>query len=560
MTLTVLIIGGYGTFGGRLCRLLSDEPRVRLLVAGRSFAKAEAFCRMPSEAELVPVAFDRSGDVAQAIAALAPDLVVDASGPFQAYGAAPYRVAEAALAVGADYLDLADGRDFVMGISAVDSAARKADRFVLSGASTCPVLTLAAARALAAGLDQVDGVSAGIAPSPHAGVGRNVMRAIASYAGKAVRIVRGGRPALAPAIVDSQRHTITVPGHLPLRRIRFSLVDVPDLDLLPQAFPELRNAWMGAGPSPALLHGVLSALARLRSWRLLPPLTFLAPLMDWGMDHVSWGEHRGGMFVEVEGARAGVPIRHRWHMIAEGDNGPFVPSLAADAIIRAVLGGRPPASGARPCHDDLTLADYDRGFARLGIVTAELRGEPSPALPLHQQLLGEAYGRLPQPIREGHAVTSRLVLAGRASVERGTGVLARLAATLAGMAKPGRDVPVEVTMIRRGDREVWERRFAGKLFQSVLRLGRGSDEGLMVERFGPATFAAAQVVKNGELHFIQRRWRLFGIPMPRFLLPNGVAFEHAADGRFNFDVEIKLPVVGRVVAYKGWLSPVKPKE
>ena len=31
----VLVIGGYGVFGGRLVQLLEDEPRLNLLVAGR---------------------------------------------------------------------------------------------------------------------------------------------------------------------------------------------------------------------------------------------------------------------------------------------------------------------------------------------------------------------------------------------------------------------------------------------------------------------------------------------------------------------------------------------
>src|SRR5438874_13640800 len=43
VTLAVPSIGGYGTFGGRLCQLLADEPRLRLLVAGRSLERAEAF-------------------------------------------------------------------------------------------------------------------------------------------------------------------------------------------------------------------------------------------------------------------------------------------------------------------------------------------------------------------------------------------------------------------------------------------------------------------------------------------------------------------------------------
>ena len=42
--LTILILGGYGTFGGRLATLLADETRLTLVIAGRSRAKAQAFC------------------------------------------------------------------------------------------------------------------------------------------------------------------------------------------------------------------------------------------------------------------------------------------------------------------------------------------------------------------------------------------------------------------------------------------------------------------------------------------------------------------------------------
>ena len=38
----VLIIGGYGTFGGRLVDLLIDEPRLTLIVAGRDLASGPA--------------------------------------------------------------------------------------------------------------------------------------------------------------------------------------------------------------------------------------------------------------------------------------------------------------------------------------------------------------------------------------------------------------------------------------------------------------------------------------------------------------------------------------
>jgi hypothetical protein len=555
LTLTVLIIGGYGTFGGRLCQLLADEPRLRLLVAGRSLQRAEAFCRRQPAAALMPVAFDRDGDVSAQIERLRPDIIVDASGPFQAYGRDPYRVADAAIANGADYLDFADGRDFVLGIRSRDPSARAAGKFALSGASTCPVLTTAVARALAGGMNRIKEITAGIAPSPHAGIGLGVTRAIASYAGRPISIVKRGAAAIGIGLVDSRVHTVTVPGSIPLRRIRFSLVDVPDLALLPELWPGLQSVWVGAGPTPAASHRSLSLLSRLVSLRLLPSLTWAARAMAWTVEHLTWGEHRGGMFVEVVGETEGRSVRRRWHLIAEGDRGPTIPAVAADVIIRKCLDGRRPAAGARPAYLDVSLAEYERRFAKLGIGTATVDDLPA-SLPLQRRLLSEAYGRLSPPLHAVHNVQSRSELAGIADVKRGRGLLARLICAVVGFPARGTQVPVTVTMIRNGDGEVWERRFGNAKFQSLQFLGTGDDEGLLVERFGPMSFAMAEVVENGSLRLVQRSWRFLGLRMPRFLRPTGTAREHDADGRFNFEVEIRLPLVGLVVAYRGWLAPV----
>ncbi|TGT17316.1 saccharopine dehydrogenase, partial [Mesorhizobium sp. M4B.F.Ca.ET.172.01.1.1] len=93
----LLIVGGYGTFGGRIVQLLENEPRLELLVAGRSLGKAEAYCkgRGATRARLVPVMFDRDGDLRTQLTGMRPDIVVDASGPFQAYGEGRYRLVEA---------------------------------------------------------------------------------------------------------------------------------------------------------------------------------------------------------------------------------------------------------------------------------------------------------------------------------------------------------------------------------------------------------------------------------------------------------------------------------
>ena len=161
----VLVIGGYGVFGGRLVQLLEDEPRLNLLVAGRSAARADAFVRSrgTTAAELAPVAFDRDGNIADRLAAIRPDIVVDASGPFQSYGDDRYRVVQACVTQRVHYLDLADGSDFVAGIGAFDAQAKSAGIYVLSGVSSFPVLTAAAVRRLSAGMTAVTAIRGGIA-------------------------------------------------------------------------------------------------------------------------------------------------------------------------------------------------------------------------------------------------------------------------------------------------------------------------------------------------------------------------------------------------------------
>jgi hypothetical protein len=375
--LKILVVGGYGIFGGRLVELLENEPRLTLFVAGRSAAKAEAFVKSRSgaKARLIPVAFDRDGDLAAQLSGSAPDLVVDASGPFQNYGERPYRVVRACLDRGIGYVDLADGSDFVAGIGAFDREAQDRGVYILSGASSFPVLTAAAVRRLSLGMAAVTAIRGGIAPSPYAVVGENVIRAIASYAGQPIQRIRGGKIGVGYPFTEQLRYTIAPPGYAPLAPRLFSLVDVPDLRALATLWPQAQEIWMGAAPVPELLHRGLIALAWMVRRRFIPSLLPLAPLFHFGTNHVRWGKHRGGMFVEVDGVDASErPMQCSWHLLAEGDDGPYIPSMAVEAIVRNALDGRPPMRGARAAVRDLELEDYARVFAGRKIHTG-FRGQ-----------------------------------------------------------------------------------------------------------------------------------------------------------------------------------------
>ena len=552
MMLKVLILGGYGTFGGRLAQLLKDEAALTMFIAGRSIEKARKFCDgLQGKATAVPATFDRNGDVETQLRALAPDAVVDASGPFQNY-AGSYAVVVAAIALGIDYLDLADGSDFVEGVAQFDRAAKDHGVFVLSGVSSFPVLTAAVVRELSKEMTRVESVTGGIAPSPYAGVGLNVIRAIASYGGKQVGSGAGY------ALIDARHFTIAPPGYLPLRPIRFTLVDVPDLKALPRLWPSLRSVWMGAGPVPAVLHRALSALAYAVRLKLLPSLSPFAGLMYRTINVLQWGEHRGGMFVEVEGSGAGgKKIARSWHLVAEGDDGPMIPSMAAEAIIRHRLGGHRPASGARAATTELELADYADLFTPRAIVTGIRQSLPAgPRHPLYRRLLGSAWHRLPGPIRALHDFSDDLTVEGQAKVERGSGRAARLIAALFRFPPAAEDVPVEVKFHSDGRREIWQRNFAGQGFSSVQEEGRGRFERLLCERFGPFAFGLALVLQDARLKLVVRGWSLFGIPLPLALAPGGEAYESAEEDRFNFNVEISHRLTGLIVRYRGWLKPL----
>lgn len=548
----ILILGGYGVFGGRLAQLLSDLPQLTLLISGRSGAKAQAFCaNFEGQARAVPLTLDRQ-DIAAALAELRPDLVVDASGPFQDYGSDRYRVIEACIDAGVDYLDFADAADFVFGVSAFDERARQAGTFVLSGASSFPVLTAAVLREMSAIMDIVS-VEGGIAPSPYAGIGLNVMRAVIGYAGAPVKLTRDGRIGYGIGLAESRRYTVAVPGRIPLRNLRFSLVDVPDLQVLPPEHRMLSDIWIGAGPVPEALHRILNLLAKTRACLRFPSLEPLSRLFHAVLNLAKVGEHRGGMYVHARGLSGGAPVERSWHLLAEGDDGPFIPSMAIEAIVRKLLEGERPSSGARAASHALDLADYDRLFAGRTIETG-FRDETAGG-PLYRQILGSAFDALPPRIRQLHDSCSARRWSGTSSVVRGKGLAARLIAAIVGFPKSGNEVPVTVAFRPERGGELWTRNFGGHSFSSLQTCGTGRNRHLLVERFGIAAFGLALLVDGDRLHLVPRRWSVLGVPMPAWLLPRGNSFETEIDGQFRFDVSIALPWLGVVVAYRGQLAP-----
>ncbi|MEA3062825.1 MAG: hypothetical protein QOJ94_2606, partial [Sphingomonadales bacterium] len=228
----ILVIGGYGGFGARLCRRLGAGGH-SLIVAGRSAGKAANFAASLANAR--PLRVDRADDLRPVLERERPDLVIDAAGPFQG---SDYRVPRACLAAHIPYLDLADARDFVCGIGALDAEARAAGVAVISGASTSPALTGALARRLAEGLDRVDSVDISLSAANRAAGGDAVVAAALSYAGRRVRLWRGRRWTGAAGWQEMKRSDFAfADGKGGLSGRLVALADLAELELLPALLP-----------------------------------------------------------------------------------------------------------------------------------------------------------------------------------------------------------------------------------------------------------------------------------------------------------------------------------
>jgi hypothetical protein len=279
--------------------------------------------------------------------------------------------------------------------------------------------------------------------------------------------------------------------------------------------------------------------------------------MHLASNHLAWGEHRGGMFVEVEGVLpSGTSTRRAWHLLAEGNDGPLIPSMAVDALVRRILKGRMPPPGARAAVRELELDDYEGLFASRTIHVGTRKAEDDDA-PLYSSLLGTSWHDLPAEIRDMHVVDNAASAEGRASVQRGSGLLARLAAAVIGFPRATADTPVRVQFTAIGEAEIWTRTFGNRSFSSRQFAGRGRSERLLCERFGSLTFAMALVLEEGRLRLVLRRWSAFGVPLPMWLGPRSDSYESTEDGRFHFHVEISHPLTGLIVRYRGWLVPIR---
>lgn len=355
---TILIIGGYGNFGQYIARRLRNDENLKLVIAGRSEEKAKSFAQSIG-ADWAMLDVQKNIDVS--FQQIEPDIVLHTSGPFQGQG---YEVAEACIRNKAHYIDLADGRGFVAGIHTLDKAAKDAGVLIVSGASSVPCLTAAILDEYLPLFKRIDSVDYGISTAQKTNPGLATTAAILAYAGKPFETIKDG---IRTKIYGWQNLTIRKYPEIGYRLL--SNCDVPDLDLFPTRYTDLKNIRFRAGLEVPFLHfglGALSWLVRLGLLKSLKPfaehLYNTAPLFN------IFGSTRSGFHMEMSGLDANdQQLNKTFYIVTGSGHGPNIPCIPSILLTRMLTSGDLKAIGAKPCLDLISLKQYEDALSGLDV-------------------------------------------------------------------------------------------------------------------------------------------------------------------------------------------------
>ncbi len=349
----ILIIGGYGNFGSFITKKLALEDSIQVIIAGRSLDKAN---KLASELEAVnkpeTVILDINAGFKDALSNIKPDIVIHTSGPFQSQG---YDVAQACIDQGCHYIDLADGREFVAGITSLDGKAKQNGVLVVSGASSVPCLTSALVDYYRGEFEVLECLDYGITTAQKTARGLATTAAILSYTGKPFPTLVDGKIAEIYGWQD-----LHVRNYHELGRRLLGNCDVPDLALFQDRYPELKDVRFYAGLEIPLIHVTLWGLSWLVRAGLIKRLEKLAPLLLKTSYMFDWlGSSSSGFHMELFGKdNDGEDKVITFELTARSGDGPYIPCMPAILMAKKLACGSLKEIGAYPCMGFISKNEY----------------------------------------------------------------------------------------------------------------------------------------------------------------------------------------------------------
>ena len=346
----VLVIGGYGNFGSYITKVLSQEADLKITIAGRSEDKAKAFAAENTNVDYVVTDITKNLD--ETLSKLVPDIVIHTSGPFQEQG---YDVAESCIAHGCHYIDLADGRDFVTGIDTLNQRAMQNNVTVISGASSVPSLSSAIINEYKAEFLKLEEIDYGIATAQQTNRGLATTSAILSYVGQPIKTLINGK---AQNIYGWQdMHYEDYPQ---LGKRLLSNCEIPDLEIFPKAYPDLKTVRFYAGTEIQFMHFGLWLMSWPVRWGWVKSLKPLGPALlkaaymfdRLGSSNSAFHMHMKGVGMDCK------PHQKTIYIIARDGHGPYIPCIPSIVLCKKLARTDVLKAGAYSGLGQVSLPEY----------------------------------------------------------------------------------------------------------------------------------------------------------------------------------------------------------
>jgi len=292
---------------------------------------------------------------------LRPDIVLHTAGPYQDQD---YRVARACIDCGSHYVDLADGRKFVDGITELEQAALGRRVLVVSGASTLPGLSSAVIDHFKEEFARLKSIEISIAPAHQTPRGSGTIAAVLSYCGRPFQVLEKGNWVTRYGWQNFKWKKYPLLG----RRLS-AACDVPDLSLLPGYVPEsetvtfhaaLEAWWEQAG---LWLMAWMTRVGLVRNWAgLTGSFQSLSDRL------VKFGSDTGGMHMRLTGIDQNKKMKKiDWYLTARKNHGPEIPVSPALVLVRKLARKDIELRGAFPCLGLVNLPEFMEEVSNLDI-------------------------------------------------------------------------------------------------------------------------------------------------------------------------------------------------
>lgn len=342
----ILVLGGYGVYGGRISRALAADPAIDCIVAGRHPPSKSR--DMHSRTSYVKLDINSFTSLRTTLPGMFA--VVNAIGPFNAND---YRIAEQCAELGIHYVDLADTREYVAGFHRLNRKAQQTGALLVTGAGYTPAVSTMLVDSIQHDFDKIKELHVLVSPGNKSPRGRAALHSLMQQVGSPVRMKSLGRWQQIYAWTKGQK--IHFPKPVGKRRVYLS--NASELDIFPQRYG-VQTASFYTGFELNTFNFGLSLLSYMKRHRKQTSVTGLARSLRFiGKWFKGLGSASDAYGIVAKGERAGQEVTHAIYLVARDGNGSMIPCSPSVALIKRWVKHGVRQSGASACLDLLVLDD-----------------------------------------------------------------------------------------------------------------------------------------------------------------------------------------------------------